>query len=109
MFSSKQFLPDAVVSRLSNTRVANPEFPFHVATGRKQRDTLAPDGKLNILAADHPAPRVSKVGENAFAMADPRDYLARIMRVLLPGSVHWLMATMVIPSLFPTIYVSLPL
>lgn len=94
MFSSKQFLPDAVIARLADTRVANPEFPFHVATGRKRRDCVAPGGKLNILAADHPARRVTKVGENALAMADRRDYLARILRVLLSDSVDGIMATM---------------
>ena len=94
MFSSKQFLSDAVVARLADTRVSDPEFPLHVATGRKQRDRLAPDGKLNILAADHPARRVTKVGDNAVAMADRRDYLARILRVLISESVDGLMATM---------------
>lgn len=94
MFSSKQFLPDAVVARVIDIRVANPEFPFQVATGRKQRNRLAPDGKLNILAADHPARRVTKVGDNAVAMADRRDYLARILRVLINDSVDGLMATM---------------
>jgi hypothetical protein len=94
MFSSKQFLPDAVVARLADTRVANPEFPFHVATGRKRRERLAPGGKLNILAADHPARRVTKVGENAIAMADRRDYLARILRVLISDSIDGIMATM---------------
>jgi len=94
MFSSTQFLPDAVVARLSDTRVANPEFALQVATGRKQRNRLAPDGKLNILAADHPARRVTKVGENALAMADRRDYLARILRILMGESVDVIMATM---------------
>src|SRR5205807_4911270 len=94
MFSSTQFLPDAVVPRLADTRVASPELPFHVATGRKRRERLAPDGKLNILAADHPARRVTKVGENVLAMADRRDYLARILRVLISENVDGLMATM---------------
>lgn len=94
MFSSKQFFPDAVVARLTDTRVANPEFPLQVAARRKQRDRLAPDGKLNILAADHPARRVTKVGDNPVAMADRRDYLARILRVLISESVDGLMATM---------------
>jgi len=94
MFSSKQFLPDAVVARLADTRVANPEFAFRVATGRKQRDCLTPDGKLNILAADHPARRVTTVGNNAVAMTDRRDYLARILRVLIGDGVDGIMATM---------------
>jgi len=94
MFCSKQFLSDAVVARLTDTRVAIPEFALQVATRRKQRDRFAPDGKLNILAADHPARRVTKVSDNTVAMADRRAYLARIVRVLISDSVDGLMATM---------------
>src|SRR5712692_6682622 len=82
MFRSQQFLSDAVVARLADTRVADPEFALHAAARRKQRDCLAPGGKLNILAADHPARKVTKVGDDALAMSDRRDYLARILRVL---------------------------
>jgi hypothetical protein len=94
MFSSRQFLSDAVVARLADTRVADPEFPLRVAAARKRRERLAPGGRLNILAADHPARRVTKVGDGALAMSDRRDYLARILRVLLSDKVDGLMATM---------------
>ena len=65
-----------------------------MAATRIRRDSLAPDGKLNILAADHPARRVTKVGDDALAMSDRRDYLARILRVLMSDKVDGLMATM---------------
>ena len=94
MFCSKLVLPDAVIGRLVDTRVKNPEFAFQAAVRRKRRDSLAPDGKLNILAADHPARRVTKVGDDSLAMADRRDYLARIVRVLISDRVDGLMATM---------------
>jgi len=94
MFCSKQFLPDAVIARLVETRVSDPDFALRVAARRKRRERLASDGKLNILAADHPARRVTKVGDNALAMADRRDYLARIWRVLIGNRVDGLMATM---------------
>lgn len=55
---------------------------------------MVPAGKLNILAADHPARRVTKVGENPIAMADHQDYLARILRVLAAPGIDGLMATM---------------
>jgi len=94
MFCSKQFLSDAVIARLVETRVSDPDFALGVAARRKRRERLAPDGKLNILAADHPARRVTKVGDDALAMADRRDYLARIWRVLISNRVDGLMATM---------------
>jgi len=94
MFTSHEFLPDAALARLTDRRVSDPEFALRVAATRNRRDTLAPDGKLNILAADHPARRVTKVGDDALAMADRRDYLARTLRVLMSDKVDGLMATM---------------
>ena len=49
---------------------------------------------MNILAADHPARNVTKVGADPLAMADRRDYLARILRVLSSERVDGIMATM---------------
>ena len=94
MFDSHQFLPEVVTSRVTDRRVSDPEFAWNVAQARRRRDQLARDGKLNILAADHPARRVTKVGDDALAMADRRDYLARVVRVLLCDNVDGLMATM---------------
>jgi DhnA family fructose-bisphosphate aldolase class Ia len=94
MFRSEQFLSEAIIGRLVETRVQDPAYVMRVATRRKRRERLAPDGKLNILAADHPARRVTKVGDDALAMANRRDYLARIVRVLTSDRVDGLMATM---------------
>jgi Cgl0159-like len=94
MFASYEFLPDALIARLTATRVNDPEFAFRAAEVRLRRQKVAPTGKLNILAADHPARSITKVGENALAMADRRDYLARILRVLSSPRVDGLLATM---------------
>ena len=94
MFSSREFLTDAVMARLTEIRVTDPERAWRAAEARTRRDRLAPSGKLNILAADHPARRVTKVGDNPIAMADRQDYLARILRVLSAEGMDGLMATM---------------
>ena len=94
MFSAPQFLPTAVFEKLTDLRVHDPEFAWRSARSRLRRDRLAPNGKLNILAADHPARRVTRVGEDALAMCDRHDYLARILRVLASGRVDGVMATM---------------
>ncbi|SPE35631.1 5-dehydro-2-deoxyphosphogluconate aldolase [Candidatus Sulfopaludibacter sp. SbA3] len=94
MFPSDRFLPDALLARLTETRVNDPEFACRAAAARIRRPQLAPTGKLNILAADHPARHVTKVGDDALAMADRRDYLARILRVLSSTRVDGVMATM---------------
>ena len=94
MYSSTEFFPDRLLARLTETRVADPDFTWRAARIRVRRDRLAPTGKLNILAADHPARNVTKVGADPLAMADRRDYLARILRVLTTARVDGIMATM---------------
>lgn len=93
-FQSKEFLPDTVIARLIETRVKDPERPIQAARSRQRRERLTADGRLNILAADHPARRVTSVGDNPIAMADRQDYLARIARVLSSDAVDGVMATM---------------
>jgi DhnA family fructose-bisphosphate aldolase class Ia len=93
-FSSKDFLPSSVMARLTDIRVTDPDRAFEIAKARKRRPKLTTDGKLNILAADHPARRVTSVGDDALGMADRHDYLARIVRVLASKSVDGVMATM---------------
>jgi DhnA family fructose-bisphosphate aldolase class Ia len=82
------------MTRLTETRVEDPEYPARVAKSRERRTRLTVDGKLNILAADHPARRVTSVGDNPLGMADRHDYLARIVRVLMSDVVDGVMATM---------------
>jgi hypothetical protein len=94
MFSSEQFFPNALLARLTQTRVDDPDFAWRAAGVRVRREHPAPSGKLNILAADHPARNVTKVGRQPLAMADRRDYLARILRVLSSARVDGIMATM---------------
>jgi DhnA family fructose-bisphosphate aldolase class Ia len=93
-FSSSEFLPDGVLARLTDIRVSDPEYARRAADRRTRRRTLSPDGRLNILAADHPARGVTKVGDSAIAMADRRSYLARVVRILMSETVDGVMATM---------------
>ena len=93
-FRPKDFLPASVLAQLTGVRVSDPERSLRVAKARKRRARLTIDGRLNILAADHPARRVLRVGENPLAMADRHDYLARIVRVLQSSLVDGVLATM---------------
>jgi len=94
VFPSKDYFPDSLLARLTETRVSDPDFAWRAARMRVRRERLAPSGKLNILAADHPARNVTKVGADPLAMSDRRDYLARIVRVLSSERVDGIMATM---------------
>jgi len=93
-FSSETYLPLDVVDRITDLRVNDPHRMLIAASRREQRETLTRDGKLNILAADHPARGVVRVGDETIAMANRHDYLARIVRVLVGNAVDGVMATM---------------
>jgi DhnA family fructose-bisphosphate aldolase class Ia len=67
---------------------------MRAAKERRQRPTLTRQGRLNIMAADHPARRVTRVGEDPLRMTDRRDYMARILRVLMTDAVDGLLTTM---------------
>ncbi len=93
-FLDEKFLPASVLAKITEVRLADPERSLRTAQARKRRSTLTPDGRLNILAADHPARRVTKVGDDPLRMADRHSYLARIVRVLQSHVVDGVMATM---------------
>ncbi len=93
-FLDEKFLPASVLAKITEVRLADPERSLRTARARKRRSTLTPDGRLNILAADHPARRVTKVGDDPLRMADRHSYLARIVRVLQSHVVDGVMATM---------------
>jgi hypothetical protein len=93
-FDYQKFLPSAVLEQVTELRVSDPELPLRVARERKRRERLAPKGRLNILASDHPARRVVRVGDDAFRMANRQEYLARTLRVLQSDAVDGVLATM---------------
>jgi DhnA family fructose-bisphosphate aldolase class Ia len=93
-FSSRDFFPDHLLARITELRVADPEFAWRAAKARQLRESIAPKGKLNLLAADHPARNLTRVGDDSLGMADRRDYLARVVRVLQSPKVDGVMATM---------------
>lgn len=94
MFVAKSYLPESVLARLTDTRIEDPAYSMRAAAARIRRPKLAPNGKLNLLAADHPARNVTMAGSDPLAMACRGDYLARILRVLSSSRVDGVMATM---------------
>ena len=93
-FDAKEFLPAAVLAKVTDVRVTDPERSLRAAKKRKRREGLTKDGRLNILAADHPARRVTRVGQDPLRMADRREYMSRILRVMMSDAVDGLLATM---------------
>lgn len=93
-FDSEAVLSAAQFARITDRRVSDPTTVLWAARDRNRRDNMAPDGRLVILAADHPARRVVGVGDAPLAMGDRRDLLARILHVLRGGAADGVMATM---------------
>ncbi|MFB3826349.1 MAG: hypothetical protein ACE15B_06250 [Bryobacteraceae bacterium] len=85
-FDPAAFLPDRLYRKITDVRVETPELIFAEAARRQRRERLTADGKLVILATDHPGRRVAGIPGDALGMGDRRSYLARALRVLLaPG------------------------
>lgn len=82
-----------MMSHITDLRVDGGAQIAEHARWRMRRPRLAPDGKLVILAADHPARMVTAVGDDSIAMGSRAGYLGRIVRVLQSGSVDGLMGT----------------
>lgn len=82
------------INEITRQRIDTPDLGKVLAEKRKRRPALSLDGRLNIVAADHPARRVVQAGSNPLAMADRRDYLRRISEILIADAADGVMATM---------------
>lgn len=69
-------------TQITEQRVHSPEKIFEASKARIRRKSLTTDGKLNIVAADHPARATVSIGSNKTAMADRYELLARLIRIL---------------------------
>ncbi|PJF40949.1 MAG: hypothetical protein D6737_13620 [Chloroflexi bacterium] len=93
-FDLKTFFPDYIFERITQIRVDAPEVVEQQADERKRRTNIAgEDGKLTILAADHPARGVTNIGNDPFIMGDRQQYLGRILRVLTATEFDGFMST----------------
>lgn len=81
-FDARTYLDPVEFARITDIRVSDPDKVLKLASKRIRRDTLSRNGKLNIVAIDHPARGSVSVASNRFAMANRLELLARIIRVL---------------------------
>ncbi len=92
-FDPARFLPDKLYHAITEIRVDQPELIFEEAARRRRRRRLTTDGKLVILATDHPGRRVTGIPGDPLGMGDRRSYLARALRVLLTPGCDGIMGT----------------
>jgi len=92
-FDPELFFPRELFDRITDTRVTRPEVIVEEARERARRATLTRDGRLTILAADHPARMVVGVGDDPLAMGNRWHLLGRILRVISAPEFDGLMTT----------------
>ncbi|MFP4249406.1 MAG: hypothetical protein ACLFU7_07085 [Armatimonadota bacterium] len=92
-FDAMQVIDDDVWAMLCEMRASDPKAILAHAHHRKRRRELTHDGKLVILAADHPGRMVVDTSGEDGRIGNRRDYLARILRVLQRGNVDGVMGT----------------
>ena len=84
---------DERFEQLRELRATQPELVAARAAARERRPLLGPDGRLMIIAADHPARGALGVRDNATAMADRYELLSRLLTALSRPGVDGLLAT----------------
>ncbi|MGH2405984.1 MAG: Cgl0159 family (beta/alpha)8-fold protein, partial [bacterium] len=92
-FRPGAFFPKPLFERITDVRVSLPRIVEEEAASRARRKSLTADGRLVILAADHPARGVAGVGDDPIAMGNRWGLLGRILRVVTTPEIDGVMAT----------------
>lgn len=88
-----RIISDEAFARLRAARQAGPDAVTAALAGRRRRPLIQGDGRLFIVAADHPARGAIAVGSNPTAMADRMDLLDRLQIALANPSVDGILAS----------------
>jgi DhnA family fructose-bisphosphate aldolase class Ia len=92
-YDSTEFFCRCMKDQVTEIRVNRGNIVLAEAMARRKRTSITKDGKLAILACDHPGRRVTNVGSNAFAMANRLQYLGRVLRVMAASNFDGVMGT----------------
>lgn len=82
-----------LAQQLVQDRIEDPYLVRRLALSRRQRGTLTRDGRLLIVAIDHPARGTIAAGGDPWAMADRIALIKRVARVLAVPGVDGLLAS----------------
>ena len=80
-------------ARLREIRAEQPERIGEILASRRRRELLRGDGRLFIVAADHPARGALGVGADSFAMADRYQLLDRLATAIARPGVDGVLGT----------------
>src|SRR5260370_33621371 len=80
-FDAGKTLPVRIFDEITELRVQRSNVAEQEAKRRKRRTHIAPDGRLVLVAVDHPARVVPQIRKQELAMVDRYQPLARTRRV----------------------------
>src|ERR1700730_8731707 len=92
-FDPFEYLPEKAYNRITELRVSDPDLPKREARRRVRRDSLSEDGKLVVLAADHPARMTTSIRDDPLRIGRRQELLARILRVLADSPFDGILGT----------------
>jgi len=93
-FKVEEFFPQYIFDMITNIRVNSRDIVKEETRVRTRRLKIAgKDGRLTILAADHPARRIVKSGDDPLIMGDRLSYLGRLLRVITSPEFDGIMGT----------------
>lgn len=91
---TRRWFGEELWNLLAENRVRRGARIEEAAQARRRPAAFTPDdGRLLVLAADHPARRVTAAGDDPVALGDRLEYLGRILRVLSSPMVDGVMGT----------------
>lgn len=93
IFAPSDFLPWKLFAAVTDIRVDEPHLIYEEAYRLKKREKLTNDGKLVIVATDHPGRRVTTMRDDSLGMANRYHYLARALRVVTTPGCDGIMGT----------------
>jgi hypothetical protein len=92
-FIPEQALATKLFEEITEIRIHHPEVIEREARRRRKRAKLTVDGKLALVAADHPGRGVTKIREDRLAMGDRYQLMARVRRLLEDPNLDGILAT----------------
>ncbi|MHA1148965.1 MAG: Cgl0159 family (beta/alpha)8-fold protein [Promethearchaeota archaeon] len=92
-FKTRRFLPEKIFYMITDEKKNNIDMILAEEYKNRIKREHPWNTNIVIIAADHPARRVTNVGSDPLAMGDRQQYLGRIVRVLMLDEIDGVMAT----------------
>ncbi len=92
-FVAEELLPPRLFDEITEVRVHRPQVIEREAGRRRRRKRLTGDGRLVLVALDHPARGVTKIRDDELAIGDRYELMARTRRLLEDPDLDGVVAT----------------